>query len=146
MIAQLVLLFVLLFTLAGAASGRSKAIGGHLWIPVILGGGGQPEEEEPMPGDFGKISPFDGEMNVLTSVTLSWSASADAESYSYYCKLSEGEIIWIDVGSNTSVLIEGLNYSTTYFWQVQAVNANGETYADADTAWHFHVRSESPDD
>lgn len=45
---------------------------------------------------------------------------------------------WINVGTSTSVTLQGLTANTRYYWQVRAVNSpNNYTYADTNTWWQF---------
>jgi uncharacterized repeat protein (TIGR01451 family) len=43
---------------------------------------------------------------------------------------------WVSVGG-TSHALSGLSYAATYFWQVRAVNASGQTMADGGVWWRF---------
>jgi hypothetical protein len=45
------------------------------------------------------------------------------------------------VETNTSVALLGLDNDTTYYWQVQAVNAGGTTQADSGTYWSFTTQT-----
>jgi hypothetical protein len=102
----------------------------------------------PAPGGFNKASPGNGATGIATAPTLSWNASSGALSYQYCFDLSNdnicngsggagGTTTWTSVGANTSVGISGLNQNTTYFWQVRAVNAGGDTYANSGAWWYF---------
>jgi len=50
------------------------------------------------------------------------------------CSASGGG--WVDVGG-TSHVLSGLSHATTYWWQVRAVNAGGQTMADGGVWWRF---------
>ena len=74
-----------------------------------------------------------------TNPTLSWGTSSSATSYQYCinttasCKVPAA---WITTGSITHVTLTGLTQGKKYYWQVQATNATGTTYANgSSTAW-----------
>jgi len=94
------------------------------------------------PGAFNKTSPADGSDQVNT-VTLSWSASSDADTYEYCYDTTNDNACatWHSAGTNTSVTLSDLDPSATYYWQVRARNAGGVTYADGSstTFWSFRV-------
>jgi hypothetical protein len=92
------------------------------------------------PGTFAKSTPTNGAVNQPTSPTLSWSASSGATSYEYcYDTLNNNgcDGAWTSTGANTSIGLSSLANSTTYYWQVRAINAGGATPADAGTGWSF---------
>ena len=81
-------------------------------------------------------------MNQPTSLTLDWGNSADAESYQYCYDTSNNDACngsWVSTGTTSQADLSGLDRSTTYYWQVRAINTNGTTYADgSDTDyWSF---------
>jgi hypothetical protein len=94
------------------------------------------------PGAFNKTSPADGSDQVNT-VTLSWSASSDADTYEYCYDTTNDNACatWHSAGTNTSITLSDLDPSATYYWQVRARNAGGVTYADGSstTFWSFRV-------
>jgi len=96
----------------------------------------------PPPGAFSRIAPLDLATGVATNPTLSWNASTGATGYQYCLETSQSACHWIDV-SNTSVALSGLAYSTTYYWQVQAVNPSGQTPADGGW-WSFSTMLPPP--
>ncbi len=88
------------------------------------------------------LSPADSSSGQPTTLTLSWNAVANADHY------------WIQVASDsrfatmvytnytligTSVQISGLAGTTTYYWQVRAVNAAGQS--NWSSAWSFTTSS-----
>ena len=80
------------------------------------------------PGPFDKKpSPVDGATNQPTSVTLGWYASSGATSYEYcYDTTDDGGCTnWVDTGTTRSANVSGLSPSTTYYWQVRAINNTG---------------------
>ena len=97
------------------------------------------------PGAFSKTSPANGAANQLLSLTLSWGASSGASSYEYCYDTTNDSACsaWTSAGAATSVGISGLSASTTYYWQVRAVNSITTTYANgASTAfWAFTTGS-----
>lgn len=98
------------------------------------------------PGAFGHSSPANGATNQSGSPTLMWSASTGAASYEYCYDTNNNNACngtWISTGSATSVGLSGLAASTTYYWQVRALNTGGTTYANgASTAfWSFTTGS-----
>jgi hypothetical protein len=98
------------------------------------------------PGAFGKVSPADGATGQATSLTLDWGESTGATSYEYCYDIDDAACdTWISTGTTTSVDLSGLSYSTTYYWQVRAVNAVGTTYADGGAAsyWSFITEAAS---
>ena len=61
-------------------------------------------------------------------VTLSWQASAGATSYNIYRGLTSGGEVLVQSGiAATSFVDTGLTNGTTYYYQVSAVNAGGES-------------------
>jgi hypothetical protein len=105
---------------------------------------------EPIPpGAFSKSSPGDTTTSVSLDPTLEWGTSTGATSYEY-CYDTTGDQAcsnWIDVGTNLSVSLSGLEYQTTYYWQVRANNTDGTTYANGDdtSEWSFTTRLAPPE-
>ena len=94
------------------------------------------------PANFNKSSPANGAGSQLLSLTLSWEASAGVTSYQYCLDTTNDNACttaWVSNGGSTSASINGLSPSTTYYWQVRAVNATGTLYANlSPTAyWSF---------
>ncbi|HOC41907.1 MAG TPA: SBBP repeat-containing protein [Thermoanaerobaculales bacterium] len=101
----------------------------------------------PLPGPFGKVAPADGASGQPTDPTLSWGTSAGATGYERCVDTVDDDACnasWVSVGNATSTLLGGLDQATTYFWQVQAVNAQGSTVADAGAWWHFTTQGGEP--
>ena len=93
------------------------------------------------PANFNKSSPANGATNQLLTLTMSWGTSTGATTY-HFCYDTTNDnacSTWYDLGNTTSVYLSGLSPSTTYYWQVRAVNATGTLYANmAPTAyWSF---------
>jgi Divergent InlB B-repeat domain len=92
------------------------------------------------PGAFGKSSPANGTTGQPSNPTLTWGTSSGASSYRYCVDTTNNnncDLGWTNVGTATSVGLNGLNNNTTYYWQVQALNSNGTTVADGGTWWLF---------
>ncbi len=92
------------------------------------------------PAAFGKTLPANSATNVAANPTLSWAGSNGALSYELcYDPVNNGscDSDWISVGANTSAALTGLSVSTTYYWQVRAINLDGTVSADNDTWWSF---------
>ena len=97
----------------------------------------------PPPGAFGKLSPSNGATKRQTPLTLSWAASSGAASYDYCVDTTNDNAClggWVNVGAATSVTVSGLSSRTTYYWQVRATNASGQTLANGGTWWRFTTR------
>jgi hypothetical protein len=99
----------------------------------------------PVPAAFAKTSPATASINKELEVTLSWGAAANAESYEYCIDKTNDNACstWVDVGSDTSVVISGLEYQTRYYWQVRAWNEiAGPVYANgaATAYWNFTTK------
>ncbi|MGF1671853.1 MAG: fibronectin type III domain-containing protein, partial [Balneolaceae bacterium] len=94
-----------------------------------------PESPEP-------ASPANGSNGVSESPFLSWSNSEDAESYRLQVSLSSNFTPLRDLENvqGTSVRVEELDFETTYFWRVQAVNGAGES--EWSEIWSFTTREE----
>lgn len=100
------------------------------------------------PSAFAKNSPANGGAVTTTSATLSWGASVGATSYQYCMDTSNNNSCdsgnWINNGAATSVLVADLAVGSTYYWQVQAVNAFGVAVANSGTWWSFTVQATPP--
>lgn len=98
----------------------------------------------PAPGTFSKSLPANGATRIRTNtVNLQWGASSNATSYQYCIDTSNNNTCnaaWINVGAATSVRPTSLAGGTTYYWQVQAINAAGTTSANGETWWNFRTR------
>jgi hypothetical protein len=97
------------------------------------------------PGALNKSAPAD-DAYVTTGPTLSWGESDGADSYEYCYDTSDNntcDALWISTGTDNSVELIGLVANTTFYWQVRAVNAFGETEADDGTWWSFTTLPES---
>ena len=98
-----------------------------------------------IPEVFNKTSPLNSAIDQPINISLTWAASPDATTYFYcYDTTDDSDCSeWVDNGTETSITISGLAEETTYYWQVKAVNAFGDMYADGSgTAfWSFATGS-----
>ena len=92
------------------------------------------------PEPFGKISPLPGSTGQLPgAVSLAWQGSSGATSYEYCVDLTNDAACdsgWVPT-STRSATLGGLAASSTYYWQVRAVNSAGVTTADSGSWWPF---------
>jgi len=73
--------------------------------------------------DLAKLTPADGAASQPTTLTLTWEASNGAIGYEY-CVRSQGYCgVWdrISAARSTSASVGGLDFGTTYYWQVWSV-------------------------
>lgn len=116
---------------ASNSAGATEADDGTWWHFTTL---------PPLPGDFGKTSPADGAVRQSIHLTYTWQAAEDAASYEVCVDESDNGICngsWQDAGSETELDAAGLEGNKIYFWQVRALNAAGETMADAGDWFSF---------
>jgi hypothetical protein len=91
------------------------------------------------PDYFSKLTPPDDAIDISINPTLTWETSLRADHYEYcYDTINNDscEGSWMSV-EETSVIIDGLNNMTTYYWQIRAINEGGSTEANADGWWSF---------
>jgi hypothetical protein len=79
------------------------------------------------------ISPANGAINLPLTVTLNWSTSSGATSYQIVGAGGAG--ISNQILTTTAFSIGGLRNSTSYYWQVQAINLSGSS--NWSVAWSF---------
>lgn len=97
----------------------------------------------PIPGNFTKSSPTNGAIDQSVSPALSWGVSSNAVSYEYCIDTISDvncDTSWVSTGANPSANLSGLVSSTTYYWQVHAINGSGTTEADSGT-WNSFTTS-----
>ncbi|MFC1878585.1 hypothetical protein ACFLZW_01605, partial [Chloroflexota bacterium] len=89
------------------------------------------------PRPFQKITPSDNITNASIYQFLNWDKSAGADRYEYCLSTSFGNCYggWISVKQDNYVHLPTLNYSTTYHWQVRAINSLGTTYSGSSSDW-----------
>lgn len=94
-----------------------------------------------LPGAFATTSPSNGATGrSRSSLTLSWGTSSGATSYQVCLdRVANGvcDTSWVSVGTATKWTASNLLATTTYSWQVRAVNAGGTTSANAGAWWAF---------
>ena len=78
------------------------------------------------PGAFSKTAPANGSISQTTSISLTWGASANANSYDFcYDTTNDNNCsTWIP-NAGTSKVLTGLSPNATYYWQVRAKNNTG---------------------
>jgi len=92
------------------------------------------------PGDFTKATPANASNNLTSAPTITWNSSTGAVSYEYCVDTVFNTVCdttWVTNGASTTKALSGLSASTTYYWQVRAVNPDGVTVADVGTWWSF---------
>ncbi len=72
------------------------------------------------PGPFALASPADGASGVASSLTLSWTASANAAAYDLYLGAATVPTLYLSDLVGTSTTVSGLKPATTYRWRVVA--------------------------
>ena len=93
-----------------------------------------------LPGAFNKSIPANGAIDQPINPTLMWNPAGSAMFYEYCYDTTDDQTCggsWITNSLNTSANLTGLSISTTYYWQVRAVNGIGTTYANGNTWWSF---------
>ena len=95
------------------------------------------------PGAFGKTTPANTAMGQSTSLTLDWGDASDAATYDYCLEtpVNGSCTTWTTGLTASQVPVSGLLLSSSYEWQVRAVNGTGTTYADSGTLWTFTTTS-----
>ena len=99
------------------------------------------------PGAFNKSSPANGAVGQSTSPTLQWSSSSGASRYEYCYGTANPCSNWTNNNTATSVALSGLDTGKTYYWDVRAVNSQGNTtYSDGDASavWSFTTADSAP--
>jgi glucose/arabinose dehydrogenase len=103
-------------------------------------------EEEPLspPGVVALISPEDGAVDVAVDPVLSWEAVAQGTGYRVQVSGDAGftSLIVDEAGlEETEFEVSGLDFETTYFWRVMAINDAGD--GEWSQVWSF-VTEEEP--
>jgi hypothetical protein len=120
------------FVAASNSIGTTYADGGTWWSFTTL--------PDP-PAAFGKTTPADGGYAPFDP-TLTWEAAAGADEYEYCLDTTDNSTCdgsWTSTGTLTEDGVTGLPNNTTYYWQVRASNAGGETHADGGAWWSFRT-------
>jgi hypothetical protein len=90
-------------------------------------------------------SPANGATGQSTSPTLTWNASSGATSYHLQVSASSTfSTLFYDNASltSTSAVVNGLGYSTTYYWRVSAANGAGSSAYSG--AWSLGTAAPAP--
>ncbi len=98
------------------------------------------------PMSFGKTSPANFAFDQPLNLTLTWKASLGTGITYEYCLTTSTCTSWLPAGTNLSANLTNLQYATTYFWQVRAVNSTATVYADNGDAWSFSTPIAPPSD
>lgn len=86
----------------------------------------------PPPAAFNLTDPTDGASGQAQGLLLNWEASAGVESYNLTVA-TDPELMDVFVSptlSTTTYNLSGLDLSTTYYWQIEAVNECGSTLSE----------------
>ncbi|MEM1214177.1 MAG: PA14 domain-containing protein [Bacteroidota bacterium] len=93
-------------------------------------------EAQPFPGSFSQSSPASGDVGVSWNPILTWTSSADANSYnvtvSTNSNLSSPVINATGITTTSYSISSTLSANTTYYWRVRAVNNTGSVDATND--------------
>lgn len=98
------------------------------------------QDAPPPPNAFSKTLPANDTQNVATYLVLTWQSTNGATKYEYCFDKTDDDTCagdWLKPDSNTKTFVYGLDASTTYYWQVRAVNDNGATEANGGEWWSF---------
>jgi hypothetical protein len=115
-------------------SGTTYADADRWWI-FSVSGGSQPA------ATFGKLSPASGTTGLTSTVTLTWSAVADAGYWVCWDTTNNNACdgAWWPNGGGAGRVLTGLPPGT-YYWTVRAQTSSGIADADSGTWWSFTVR------
>ena len=103
----------------------------------VFGGGPPPPDP---PGQASSPSPADGAADVSNSATLGWAAGSDTTSHDVYFGTSATPAFQGNQ-SGTSYDPGSLLDSTTYYWRIDEVNANGTTTGNT---WSYTTAAAAP--
>jgi len=92
-----------------------------------------------LPAQAANPDPADLALGVNLVSSVSWSVSENANSYDVYFGASDPPS-FLSSSVTASAAVSGLQYETTYYWRVDAKNANGTTTGDV---WRFTTKSGS---
>jgi uncharacterized membrane protein len=75
---------------------------------------------------------YDGAINVSTDVVLEWAACENATSYRVLVSTDPtfGTTVVNTTTTETSYTLTGLDYGTTYYWRIEAINDSGSNMSD----------------
>jgi hypothetical protein len=93
------------------------------------------------PALFGKLAPVNGALDLPSTVTLQWSAVADAGYWVCWDTTNDNTCggTWWPNGGGAARVVTGLAPGT-YYWQVLAQRSSGMVAADNGTWFTFTVR------
>ena len=97
----------------------------------------------PPPGPFNLTSPDNGVTGQLLSGTLRWGTSSNAENYDVYLDTEDPPMNWVGNVTGRTWQYDGLSYSTTYYWDIEANNGSGSTPS-SNGPFHFTTIVEPP--
>jgi hypothetical protein len=94
------------------------------------------------PRTFNKKTVANHATDVQKSITLTWGTSANAKHYEYCIDTTDNDACdtqWVSTGTSNKVTLTNLKHSTSYYWQVRAVNSAGTVYANGSKSefWKF---------
>jgi hypothetical protein len=93
-------------------------------------------DDEVQPGKVGYGSPYDGEINVPTVITLSWDVAANASEYALYFGTETPPPLLNASVRSIGLAAPVLEEKTSYYWRVDAKNYYGTTTGDE---WSFRT-------
>jgi hypothetical protein len=113
------------------ASGTTEADSGTWWAFSVSA----------TPALFGKLAPGNGAVDLGSTVTLQWSAVADAGYWVCWDTTNNNTCdgAWWPNGGGAGRVLTGLPPGT-YYWQIRAQRSSGTVDADNGTWWTFTVR------
>jgi len=131
---------------AAVPAGVTTDLDGNPRIEYIVDMGAYEYQAGPGPRPFGKTSPLNSDASQPLTLMLSWRASPLANTYTYCYDTTNNnacDATWITT-AQTSAQISGLSQSTTYYWQVRAINNEGTREADGGIWWSFTTAPSRP--
>ena len=90
--------------------------------------------------EYNKLSPEDHAIGLPVSATkLDWQDVPGVTEYQYCLDTDEYCTIWVTAGTTSQIILSGLEYASTYYWQVRAYVGTALFYADGSQAayWKF---------
>ncbi len=125
----------------------SRESGNRPQLILATGGLPVPPPDPVPPAPFSKSAPANGASNQSSNLTLNWTASAGAASYQYCLDTIDNsacDTAWTSTAAAASILVNGLNAGTSYWWQVRAVNDVGTVEANTGGWWAFTTATTTP--
>ncbi|MCG1035324.1 fibronectin type III domain-containing protein [Polaribacter sargassicola] len=115
------------------------------WVPNIVFGGLVSPVSTPSCTE--NLLPADNETDIEFTdeeITLTWDAPSTGDaptSYYVFFGTTSGELTNLGSTSETSMIVSGIEYSTTYYWSIVPANAGGIS---TECATEFSFRTEDP--